>query len=169
MWLLGILSAVCNFLVKAIVTAVKIIYRLLKLLHIRILTLFLCVCGVVQLAFGFFSSYPAVVYFWFGLIVCLLITLISWLYTLRTQHFRRKEARMRKKADREEKERIMRERLQERQTKKIQEQSYPVYYEAAGHTGYVFAEYTDRYELYRNENGKLVYIRTDFKYTDKEE
>lgn len=102
------------------------------------------------------------IYFWFGFIVCLLISLIGWLHALRTQRLRRSEARKRKKADQEEKKRILHERMKDKQ-RPIKQQTYPVYYTVAGHEDYIFAEYTDRYELYRKENGQLVYLRTDFK------
>ncbi len=163
MRLIGILSAILRLFVKGVVAAVKIVYRLLKALRIRALTLYLCVCGILQLVFGLFSMTEfMMIYFWFGFIVCLMISLIGWLFALRAQRLRRSEARKRKKADQEEKKRILRERMEDKQ-RSVKQQTYPVYYAVAGHEDYIFAEYTDRYELYRKENGRLVYLRTDFK------
>ena len=44
----------------------------------------------------------------------------------------------------------------------IQEEK-PVYYNVKSKTNHVMAEFSDRYELYRVENGKLIRIRTDYK------
>lgn len=45
----------------------------------------------------------------------------------------------------------------------VKEVSAPVYYKVKQNPNYIMAEYADRYELYLNQNGKLVKIRTDIK------
>ena len=40
---------------------------------------------------------------------------------------------------------------------------FPRYFEVEGHAGYLFAEYEDRYELFRRNGGGWDYIRTDYK------
>ncbi len=43
------------------------------------------------------------------------------------------------------------------------QQEQPTYYKVKNKTNYVMAEFSDRYELFRVENGKLIRIRTDYK------
>ncbi len=183
--LLGILLGICTFIAHLLATVCKALYHVLKVLRIRILTLYLIVCGIVQLIWGCFSTGDGILYFWLGFTGCVLITVFSWIYAFHKQNARRnaerqqQEAKKRQKQLDKKKKKIEKrqEKEKQKQNKKSPEllpeapgtahQTYPVYFEAAGHPGYIFAEYEDRYELYRQDNGKLVYLRTDKKTGDK--
>ncbi len=183
--LLGFLMSICSFIAHMLAVICKSLYQILKLLRIRILALYLVVCGIVQLIWGFFSTGDGILYFWLVFAVCLLITVFSWIYAFRKKSALRKEEKQRqeerrqqRKADNEKNKRdrqLQKDgRKKSKQSKKLlsdapvnAEQTFPVYFEALGHPGYIFAEYEDRYELYHNENGTLVYLRTDKKQEDQ--
>lgn len=175
--LLGILKAVALFLYHAIVLIAKIVYGILKFLHIRLLALYVAVCALLSLFFP--VSTTGLVYFLVGLGVCVVVTLIGWILAVR----RRAEAKKRAEAlKREKREKRMRRKRKEEEAPSGEETltdeaapaaapptippppRYPLYFEVEGHPGYFFAEYADRYELYRRtEGGGTEYIRTDFK------
>lgn len=167
--LLSFISMACSFVAHLIFTCLKVAYTVLKILHIRLLALYLCVCGILQLAFSLFTGENAV-YFWLGVACCLFATVVSWSITLRKKRAARRRAQEEKRLKREEalaqKEEKRHKKAERRKhdtakgegTQKV----YPVYFEAEGHPGYVFAEYEDRYDLFRrSEDGKLVFVRTD--------
>ena len=47
--------------------------------------------------------------------------------------------------------------------RKARRSEQPRYYDVAGREGYVFAEYSDRYELYFKGEGGYMLVRTDYK------
>lgn len=175
--ILGLLLTLCSLVAHFLATCAKVVYTVLKIFHIRLLALYLCVCGIAQLIWKPFSGGGAV-WFWSGVAVCLLITLLSWVYTVHKRNVRRREERERKRAEREEKERLKEEkrrRKEERKRRKdeppapeVNSQTYPVYFEAEGHPGYVFAEFEDRYELYYRGAEGLIYVRTDLKQQEEQ-
>lgn len=46
---------------------------------------------------------------------------------------------------------------------KTKKEVYPKYFKAKQNPNYVFAEYEDRYELFKIEKGKYAHVRTDYK------
>ena len=134
---------------KLLAFCLKIIYNILKLLKIRVLTLYLVICGLVQLIAHAFSGNE--VWFFSGLALCGVVTVAAWIFTLS----RNKRTKERKKKEQEEQERAQEERPP------VAEQ--PKYYWVEGHENYYFAEYGDRYELFRRTESGDEYIQTDYK------
>lgn len=175
--ILGLLMTLCSIIAHFVATCVRVVYTVLKIFHIRLLALYLCACGIAQLIWKPFSGGRAL-YFWLGFAACLAVTLLSWIYTVHKQNVRRREERERKQAEQAEKARLKEEKKarkeekrQRREERKRQRseppapertaRNYPVYFEVAGHPGYVFAEFEDRYDLYYRGAEGLVYVRTD--------
>lgn len=174
--ILGLLMTLCNLVAHFIATCAKVVYTILKIFHIRLLALYLCVCGIVQLIWKPFSGGGAL-YFWLGTAACLLVTLAGWVYAAHKRKIRKREEEARKRAEQEEKEREKEEkRLQKEEKRRCKKErkhrkdeppapsenkTYPVYFEVEGHPGYVFAEFEDRYDLYYRSADGLTYVRTD--------
>lgn len=138
------------------------VYAALKLFRIRILALYLVLCGLVQLIFHWFDGRAYV--FWAGLGVCGFITILSWVFFLK-----RKSSRNRvKRKEVPQEEEIEEEKPQkEKRVRKARRSEYPKYYDVTGREGYVFAEYSDRYELYFKGEGGYMLVRTDYKKSEK--
>ena len=145
----------------------QFVYRLLKALKMRILALYLIVCGLLQLIFHLFDG--KVAFFFVGLALCLLLTLWGWVRFL-------KERRMRKRLNEatEDGEENEEPDDADAQTEEIEapaprqiptppKRSEPKFYAVEGHPNYYFTEYADRYELYYRSERGYEYIRTDYK------
>ena len=50
-----------------------------------------------------------------------------------------------------------------REREAVREPERPKYYRVRKNPAYIMAEYGDRVELYKEENGTLIYVRTDYK------
>ena len=48
-------------------------------------------------------------------------------------------------------------------TAPLQQPTYPIYSRVKDHPNLIMAEFSDRYELYKRENGKLIRLRQDYK------
>lgn len=150
----------------------KIVYNIFKLFRMRLLALYLVICALLQLIFQTFSGF-AMAYFWVGLCACACVTLVSWALYAR-------EKLKRKQVDSAAKKR----RFSQSEPKKeappqdknpapkvqasvpayaVQSDAFPKFYEVEGHAGYMFAEYEDRYELFRRDQNGYTYLRTDYK------
>lgn len=153
-----IIGAALGALVHLLAICLKIVYNILKFLHVRLLVLYLAVCGLVQLIFHSFTGRE--IWFWIGLALCALVTFAAWTLPFRKRGKRRK---------REEREALEEERTGDAEEEVAAARDgrespvYPRYYEAEGREGYVFAEYADRYELYRREGNYYILERTDEK------
>lgn len=159
--LLRFLRAGIGAILHLLALFLKIVYNILKFFRVRILALYLTVCGIVQLFFHTFSGWGAA-YFWVGFALCALITVYGWV-----RFFREKNRR----DSLDEQDKIVRS--EERAEQKAETAAaippaaptavFPRYFEVEGHAGYMFAEYEDRYELFLRRNGGWDYIRTDYK------
>lgn len=156
---------------SVILLCLKIVYRILKLLRIRILALYLAVCGIVQLAFHAFDGRIAL--FWAGFAVCAFLTLVSWVLHVRKRIRGSRLVRTKRdtgEAEEEAKEEPAPEKKREKKHEKKEKKpsaERPKYYDVAGKPDYVFAEFGDRYELYRKDEGGLTLVRTDYKNNER--
>lgn len=157
--MIRLLSALCGAALHLLAIFLKIVYNILKLLRIRILALYLLVCGVLQLCFHLFGGAFGTVYFWTGFAVCCLPTLLSWTAGLR-ERIRRKQLTEREYARKERAEELAPARTEQSRAEKI---PYPLWFEVENRPDFAFAEYEDRYELFHREECKWVYVRTDYK------
>lgn len=134
----------------------KIVYNVLKIFRIRLLALYLLICGFVQLIWHPIGR--DTVWFWVVFGVLCLLTLISWVLWFRNKLGGRSRrvaeiAPARKKtSDFEPPVPQQSERSDE-----------PRWYEVEGRPDYYFAEYEDRYELYRRTINGNEHVRTDYK------
>lgn len=170
--LVGILKAVFLAVWNAVCLALKLVYKILRFLRIRILTLYVLVCAILSVFLPVFGE--GIVYFWVGFALCCAITVGSWLYAAS----RKFAARPRRAG----------ETVAQNTEPKAEQQAepsaapaptpspipapaptpapaerYPKYFDVEGAPQYFFAEYADRYELYMRDGDKAIYIRTDNK------
>lgn len=141
----------------------KILYNILKALKVRVLVLYLIVCGFVGLFFKAFRG-GNVVWFWVGFALCCTLSVAAWTVFF-TRHRRVKE---RKRAEKEEQKEQTDEQPSPDNPADIPDQSKAPppsvrYFAVEGHENFFFAEYADRYELYERRSDGDVYIRTDYK------
>lgn len=121
------------------------------------LVLYLVVCGILQLIFHVFDGKAFA--FWIGVAVCGFITLMAWVL-----YFRQKFAKSKVKRERPHTEETVKEpQARGPVTEKKKDKERVKYYDVAGREGYVFAEYSDRYELYFEGDSGLELVRTDYK------
>ena len=167
--MLAILRMAFGAVVHLLVILLKIVYNILAFLKVRLLALYLIVCGILQLAMHPFTGEKAA-WFWIGVVICLLATLTAWSWKFRSM--RRRKPRYYEEDDDEEdepeQEAAVAEEPEPPPKPKPARVHYPKYFEAAGHEGYIFAEYSDRYELYRREGDKFSLVRVDEKPLEKE-
>lgn len=165
--MLSILRKAVGAVVHLLVILLKIVYNILAFLKIRLLALYCIVCGILQLAYHPFSGENAA-WFWVGIALCLLATLFAWWRRFHKKQ-KRKEAERGREAERTAREEPAQEELAVAEAPKPAPARYPRYFDAAGHEGYIFAEYGDRYELYHREGNKLVLVIVDEKSTETKE
>lgn len=163
--LFGVLKAIVSAVFKVVSLLFKVVYSVLAFLHIRLLALYLAVCALLSLFLPVFGE--GIAYFWAGLGVCAAITLVGWFVAAR----RALDARPRKPL--REETAAAESAAQPASAAPSQPapapvpppqpapQRYPVYYDVEGQPGYFFAEYSDRYELYRRGENGAEYIRSD--------
>ena len=161
-------TAVLSFL-RLLGIVCKIVYRALKFLHIRLLTLYVAVCGILAIFLPVFGR-TGRVYFWTGFAVCLLVTLLSWVVTVHKKIMSRPHTLQTEESDEEGEAQPQESPAPTAAPEPApvaappQEQvRYPRYFDVEGRAQYFFAEYADRYELYRRTTRGAEYIRTDYK------
>ncbi len=169
--MLLLLKAVFGAIYHLLAIAVKIVYNILKLLRVRLLAFYLVVWGFVRLFYGRLPEL-AVTWFYVGLALCLLVTLLAWCYALHARRKRALASRARKEENaKEENERKEGKEAPAEQSAPSQRQdgeegavppAYPRYFET-GQEGYLFAEYEDRFELYVRDGEVYRHVRTDKK------
>ncbi len=154
----------------------KLLYGILKFLHIRILALYVAVCAVLALFFPVFTDW--IVFFWVGFALCSVVTVVSWVLAAR-RAFNAKPRSAEEEGDGEKAKGEIAaakepasppvaaappepERRPE-PTPRKEAAKYPRYFDVEGAPEYFFAEYEDRYELYRREEDGYTYVRTDQK------
>ncbi len=166
MLILTLLGAILKLAWQVVALAIKIVYQVLKFTHLRLLALYLVVCGLLEVIMHPFS-YPWDLLFWVGLAVCVLVTLFGWFARFAEKSKRKKLSREEKLRKKEEKKEKMAEReelpAQEEKPIPTKKPAYPQYYNVEGREGYMFAEYADRYELFRRESSGWTYVKTDYK------
>ena len=161
--MLTILKTLISSFLHLLAICAKIVYNVLKFLRIRLLALYLLVCGILYLIFGEFSgAYQTL--FWVGFAFFLLCTLLAW---AKRFHGRGKKKRLEEERDRErertEDELAASSFEKEPSPSKKQKKKQPVYYEVEGKPDYIFAEFDDRFELYRRSGDELKIVRVDYK------
>ena len=149
---------------RLIATAAKVVYRVLKLLKVRLLALWLFVSAILALC-GVFGRI-GVGWFWIGVGVCGAITALAWIFAVRRMILRKRLPREKEEeaapaeAPQKEEEPQKEEPKQEKKPAPVR---YPRWFDVEGNPDYFFAEYEDRYELfYRGPRG-AEYVRTDYK------
>ena len=171
--LLSLLLAGAKAVLRFVVVCLKIVYSLLKFFKIRLLALYLLVTVILHFTLHPFEGF-GLAYFFVGLFACLLLTLYGWARPIRERQKRlklkRREQEKQEKereTEREEKERASKEHNEgEREEKEQKTPKSPKKgkcYRVEGHPEFVFWEFPDRYELYRDLGGEFEYIRTDYK------
>lgn len=154
MIILKVILGVISFCIKAV-------YHVLKFLRVRILTLYLVICGLIQLIFRVFDGRGYV--FWIGFCVCILITILSWVLFLRKKFATKRDRREKRPLKEEPPQEETKEEKRGKRVRKARRNQQPKYYDVEGREGYVFAEYSDRYELYFRGEGGYMLVRTDYK------
>lgn len=161
-------------------TGLKIVYNVLKFLRIRVLALYLILCAILQLAFHVFSGNMHWFWIFFAIFACLTAT--GWYVYLREKFKRESLVREQHTGHgappAEEPEAAPEEEPAQEYAPapaptpapapapapaRRPARNYPQFFEVEGHEGYYFAEYPDRYELFRRTEDGDEHIRTDFK------
>ena len=153
-----LLRAACGAAVHLLAIFLKIVYNILKLFRVRLLALYLAVCGLLHLCFHSFAG-MGIAYFWVGFAVCCLVTLYGYAGGA-SERLRRKNALERECCSCEEP-------AQEEAQCKAAQPPYPLWFAVEGREDFAFAEYRDRYELFRRDGEQWIYVRTDYKKEEK--
>lgn len=153
--LVAILKAVLTAVFRVAWLICKIVYRILKSLHIRLLVAYAVICALLSIFLPVFRP-PWIAGFWTGLGICAAVTAVSWFLVLRRKLRAPRPVREERKEEKES------ERAAETAAADAGP-SAPQYFDAEGMPGYFFAEYGDRYELYRRTEEGYVHVRTDYK------
>ena len=141
---------------KIITSIIKLIYKLAKVLNLGA-TFFVSVVGlVVYLAGGFEDEKVKTIF-----IAILISTIVLALFlTIKKIFFPKKKKRNVQIVGSAEKQ----VKDEEEMVVDLPKASvYPKYYAVRQNKNYIMAEYSDRYELYKIENGKMFKKRTDYK------
>ena len=155
MTLLRLIAKGIAAVVHVVVLFLKILYKACAFLRIRLLVLYLIVCGFLALCFHTFTGNMP--YFWAGAGICLFFTLLSWGWYLRKRRLK-KASRAAFQAEKEEPEDPA-----AAQPEQSRQPVWPRYFDVAGYPGYIYAEYENRYELLRLEEDGYHLVRTDFR------
>ncbi len=152
---------------KVLSSIFKALYSIIKVLNLQIFLLIVIVGGIVFLTGGFSGS-EALKWVFFLLaglsIAYALIVTFRNLFGLgkkKEKDKNRVEVKVEPSAEEKLPEQICQEDLFNGQ--QIIARSQPKYFRVKDSNDLVMAEYSDRVELYRLENGKMVKIRTDYK------
>ncbi len=167
-----------GIITKAIGAFFKLIYNVLSLFHLQAL-LFVVVLGVIlEVATGkVFTGTGGVL---FGLAVTFTViyavirttagvtNAFSGLFGSKNKKNPTPNSDDEDEDDGDEPERIAPQRQEpkkrkDKEKKKAYYREKPKYYKVRQNTDYVMAEYSDRYELFKIVDGRLVYVRTDKK------
>ena len=161
----GALISFFKLIGRFIVTAAKIVYRVLKLLKVRLLALWLFVSAILALC-GVFKR-VGIGMFWVGVGLCGAITLLAWGVVVYRALVRRKVPREREEELAPAEETPEPPPPPKEEPKPISKPEprphYPLWFNVAGNPNYFFAEYEDRYELYYRGPHGAEYVRTDYK------
>ena len=134
----------------------KIVYNVLKIFRIRLLALYLFICGIVQLIWHPIGR--DTVWFWVVLGALCLLTIISWVLSFKNKFFGRSR-RATEIAPAKTENSDLEPPTPEREERPME----PVWFEVEGRPDYYFAEYEDRYELYHRTPSGNEHVRTDYK------
>ncbi len=152
----GIISGAIKFVAEAI----AFVYKIISLLHLQ-LTLLVVLLGFIL--FVIVGIEPNGVIFIIFVIALFLSILVAVVGTVRSL------LGLNKKKDKKRSAQIVETPSQPINNFPTPQQNEdnasetPLYFRAKENPNYVFAEYSDRYELYKISNGQLVKIRTDYK------
>ena len=145
---------------KIITSIIKLIYKRAKILNLGA-TFFVSVVGlVVYLAGGFEDERVKTIFiilFISSIVLALFLTIKKIFFPKK----KNKNVQILKSAKNEEKseEKIEEVGVVEKQATTV----YPKYFLVRQNKNLIMAEYSDRYELYKTENGKMYKLRTDYK------
>jgi len=141
---------------KIITSIIKLIYKLAKILNLGA-TFFVSVVGlVVYLAGGFEDERVKTIF----IILFISSVVLALFLTIKKIFFpkkKNKNVQILKSAKGEEKTEEVG--VVEKQETTV----YPKYFLVRQNKNLIMAEYSDRYELYKTENGKMYKLRTDYK------
>ncbi len=141
---------------KIITSIIKLIYKLAKILNLGA-TFFVSVVGlVVYLAGGFEDERVKTIFiilFISSIVLALFLTIKKIFFPKK----KNKNVQILKSAKGEEKTEEVG--VVEKQETTV----YPKYFLVRQNKNLIMAEYSDRYELYKTENGKMYKLRTDYK------
>lgn len=148
----------------------KIVYRIFKIFRIRILVLYLAVCAVLQLTLHVFDGKEFI--FWIGTAGCIALTLLAWALYLKRKFQKPVKRRMPSYGKDEvsdeteqtfdEEECAVAATIEQKTKRKNHGKERPKYYNVAGRPDYIFAEYSDRFELFKKSSDGLFLVRTDY-------
>ncbi len=149
-----------NLLFGIIKTVLKLVYKIVKLLHLQI-PMLVGLVGAILYFTGALNQNQTVLYAYY--VALGLSVLLSIVLTFR-KIFKKN------KIDRKENMQIISEQdekpgedIEDKEKVSGSVEKYPKYYAVKQNKNYVMAEYADRYELYQKTNGGLKKIRTDYK------
>ena len=151
--------------IKGIVGGIlKAIYMVLSLFNLQITLLILTIGAVMFLCGVFETDKTALLIFNLLLILSIIYAIFSTVKKLLNPNGTKKSKGMQIVNREGENEIKPIEPPQEiKETEMKLKKTYPKYFTVAQNKNYVYAEYEDRYVLYKKENGKYHYVRTDFK------
>lgn len=166
--------------IRAVFSAIfGVLYKIISIFHLQPL-LFCAVAGALaEIAFGWIGgSRAGFILFHLLLCLCVVYAVISLIFSIlsprRKREKRRDAAQIVSDFGREAEEEEKRaeplrapapaadDRLWPPRPHLTREER-PVYYRVRQNPEYVMAEYADRCELYREAEGRLIYVRTDYK------
>lgn len=150
-------------ILKIIKIIVVVVYKLLKALHLRFVFL-IAIAGLILYWTGAFNTNEVTVIY---LIVAVFSVLLSFYLNGRNKLSKNKNKNVKIKSknieevNQENEEESVQEVEPEKNTE--EEKNEPIFYNVKGKSGYVMAEYKDRYELYKKVKGGLEKVREDKK------
>ncbi len=162
-------------MVKKIITTVFLtIYKVLALVNLQP-AIFVAVLGLIVLLTGSFITYPilkTVFFIALGLsVLYAVITTICKIFGLDNKK-KNKKIQIVNAPQQPVKQPVAQQTTQTPQQittqpvsapSPLQQPNYPIYSRVKDHPNLIMAEFSDRYELYKRENGKLIRLRQDYK------
>jgi hypothetical protein len=153
---------IIGLIFKAIKSIIVAIYKFLKLLNLHVCFFVSVAGGIAYLSGGFKYDYVK-----YGFYVLFFATLLISIIVTFKGGFKKKNKKAKNVHILNEEKRV--EENQNEQTssvteeKPFKEEVYPKYYRSAKNSNYIWAEFKDRYELYKIEQGRMRFIRQDKK------
>lgn len=191
--ILGILKAVATAVANAVILVVKLLYGILKFLRLRLLALYVLVCAVLSIFFPVFGAGIVYFWVGFALCCVLTVGSWVFAFRRKIAARPRTVKEAREESQPPPAQQPAPQSYQQPAPQPYQQpapqpapspyqqpvpqpapspyqqpappprERYPKYFDVEGAPQYFFAEYADRYVLYRRDEEGAVYIRTDYK------